>query len=375
LEGVGFRYGVQKAILEDFIAYWRDDYLPRWSQREELLNSFPHFTTEVQGLNIDFIHVKPKTNKRTVPLLLLHGWPGSVREFYEIIPKLTTASANSDFVFEVIAPSLPGYGWSDGASLPGFGPAEIAIVLRNLMLKIGHNKFLIQGGDWGSLIGKNIASFFPENTLGYHSNMCGAMSAWSSLKLSIASFYPSYFIPEEYIDFVFPSRFRYLIEETGYFHIQATKPDTIGAVLSNNPVGLAAYLLEKFSTWAHPDYRNLDDGGLNKVFSRDALLDNIMIYYLTNSITTSVRLYSESFTDNQRGYNLDRVPVPASVPVGCARFKHDLLHSLDWQLKDVFLNLVHSSYHTNGGHFAALERPNELYDDFISFVKKSNLKF
>jgi len=279
-------------------------------------------------------------------------------------------------VFEVIAPSLPGYGWSDGASLPGFGPAEMAVVLRNLMLKIGHNQFLIQGGDWGSLLGKNIASFFPENTIGYHSNMCGAMSPWSSMKLYIAGFYPSYFIPKEHIHFVYPAgeKFRDILEESGYFHIQATKPDTIGAALSNNPIGLAAYLLEKFSTWANKEYRDLDDGGLDKVFTRDALLDNIMVYYLTNSITTSVRLYSEAFSDHQRSYNLDRVPVAASVPVGCARFKHDILHSLDWQLKDVFLNLVHSTYHPKGGHFAALERPNELYSDFISFVKKLNLK-
>lgn len=147
-----------------------------------------------------------------------------------------------------------------------------------------------------------------------------------------------------------------------------------GAALSNNPIGLAAYLLEKFSTWTNVNYRVLDDGGLDKVFSRDALLDNVMIYYLTNSITTSVRLYSEAFSDAQRAHNIDRVPISESVPIGCARFKNDLLHSLDWQLKESFLNLVQSTYHTVGGHFIALERPDVLYNDFISFIRKLNLK-
>lgn len=165
--------------------------------------------------------------------MLIHGWPGSVREFYEVVPKLTSASGIDGVVFEVIVPSLPGYGWSDGASLPGLGPAEMAVILRNLMVKLGHNRFLVQGGDWGSLIGTNIATLFPENVIGFHSNLCASLSPYSFLKGTIASLYPSLFIDEEYVDFVFPQgeKFFGLLEESGYFHIQSTKPDTIGELI------------------------------------------------------------------------------------------------------------------------------------------------
>lgn len=144
-----------------------------------------------------------------------------------------------------------------------------------------------------------------------------------------------------------------------------------GAVLSNNPVGLAAYILEKFSTWTDLRDRNANDGGLDKHFKKDALFDNLMIYYLTNTITTSQRLYAEAFTKHHFGLKLDRVPV--QVPTGCARFEFDLAHETDWQLRSKFPKLVHSTYHRNGGHFAALQLPDVLYQDFTEFVKKLNI--
>lgn len=165
-------------------------------------------------------------------MLLLHGWPGSVREFYELIPKLI--KANSDTSYIVVAPSLPGYGFSQGASITGLNPTEMAIVLRNLMISLGYNRFLVQGGDWGSLIGSSLSTLFPENVIGYHSNMCATLSFGGTLKAFVASFYPSLFIPEGFADFHFPmgEKFSYLLEESGYFHLQTTKPDTIGKLLS-----------------------------------------------------------------------------------------------------------------------------------------------
>lgn len=183
-------------------------------------------------LKIHFIHVKGQDQKakKTVPLLLLHGWPGSVREFYEFIPKLITANAQSGIQFTVVAPSLAGYGWSEGASIPGLGATEMSVIMRNLMVKLGYTKFLVQGGDWGSIIGSTLATLFPENVIGYHSNMCATLSEGSAIKGFIASFMPQFFIPEEFESFVFPlgEKFKSTIEESGYFHIQATKPDTIG---------------------------------------------------------------------------------------------------------------------------------------------------
>lgn len=142
----------------------------------------------------------------------------------------------------------------------------------------------------------------------------------------------------------------------------------LGAALSNNPIGLAAYILEKFSTWANLDNRERNDGGLYNHFSKDALLDNIMIYYLSNSITTSMRLYAESMTAENRNSKVDQMPT--DVPAGCARFKHDLKHDLDWQLTPKYTNLIHSTYYGNGGHFPALELPDVLYKDFSHFIQK-----
>lgn len=373
LEGIAFEYGFNSKELEKVIKYWRDQYLPKWSEREGFLKKFPHYQTQIQGLKVHFLQVKPKNTagKKVLPLLMLHGWPGSVREFYDIIPLLTTPNDQSDYVFEVIAPSLPGYGWSQGASKVNFGPAQMAVVLRNLMVRLGHNKFAIQGGDWGSIVGSSIAALFPDNVLGYHSTMCSSMSTIAQIKTFLTGLMPNFFINAEHKDFFksFGDQFAYIMEETGYMHIQATKPDTIGAALTDNPVGLAGYILEKFSTWTNDGHKKLADGGLTKRFTLNALLDNVMIYYVTNSITTSQRLYSEAFSSAQFGLEMDRVPIKA--PAGCARFRYELAHSTDFALKDKFINLVHSTYHKDGGHFPAMELPKELYSDFIEYAKKA----
>lgn len=145
----------------------------------------------------------------------------------------------------------------------------------------------------------------------------------------------------------------------------------LGTALAHNPIGLAAYILEKFSTWTNPAFRDTMDGGFDKTFTKDALFDNLMIYYLTNSITTSQRLYAEALTKAHLSLQMDRIPT--QVPTGCARFKHDLAHAFDWQLSLKFPKLIQSTYYRSGGHFAALEVPDVLYNDFTQFVKKLNI--
>lgn len=149
LEDTAFQYGFNSRKLLEIVSFWKDSYLTRWSDRQDFLNQFRQFKTQIQGLDIHYIHVKPKVNKDTkvFPLLLLHGWPGSVREFYEIIPMLTSPSKDN-IAFEVIAPSLPGFGFSDGAAKKGLCPEKISVIMRNLMTRIGFEKFYIQGGDW-----------------------------------------------------------------------------------------------------------------------------------------------------------------------------------------------------------------------------------
>lgn len=200
--------------------------------------------------------------------------------------------------------------------------------------------------------------------------MCGVNTPWANIKTFVASFYPSFFIKEEKLaDWIYPyaPRFMELLQEMGYMHLQSTKPDTIGIALQNNPVGLAAYIIEKYSTWTNPDYRNLADGGLEKYFTLDSLLDNIMIYHLTDSITTSVRIYKEVWGD--MATNIDRVPL--LPPSACVHFKHELMHQPEFILKDKFVNLIHSSYFEDGGHFAAMQLPKVVYDDFMEFVQKT----
>ncbi|GAB0093638.1 Epoxide hydrolase [Sergentomyia squamirostris] len=370
LEGVNFEYGFNTDYLKQVVKYWREEYLEKWDVREKYLNKFPHFKTNIQGLDIHFIHVKPsKPSKNVIPILLIHGWPGSIVEFYSMIDKL---KANKDYDFELVVPSLPGYGWSQASAKVGLGQAEVGVVLRNLMIRLGHQKFYIQGGDWGSLIGSSMSTIVSDNIIGYHSNICTFMAhpPLAIIKTIIGGLYPTYFIPEEYVHWYYPvsETVSYAMEELGYCHIQATKPDTVGTALSTNPIGLAVYILEKFSTWTNKHYRNLPDGGLSKRFTMDAMLDNVMVYYLTNSITTSQRLYAESFSVRALSMNLDRVPT--NVPVGCARFRYDLIHNYEWILKDKYTNIVHSTYHPDGGHFAAMEVPDLLYKDFLIFLKK-----
>ncbi|XP_063698399.1 juvenile hormone epoxide hydrolase 2-like [Culicoides brevitarsis] len=376
LEDAKFHYGFNSNKLKSVVSYWKDTYLTKWDQRQAHLNKFPQFMTQIQGLNIHFIHVVPKVTKnvKVYPILLLHGWPGSVVEFYDLIPLLTAESKDKDYVFEVIAPSLPGYGFSEAASKQGLNYAEMAIIFRNLMARLGKSRYFIQGGDWGSAIGTTMASYFPNEILGYHSNMCAVNTPIANVKTFISSFYPKYFVEkEEHVKFYYPilPNLVELLVESGYMHIQATKPDTVGTALAGNPVGLAAYIMEKFSTWTNKAYRDLEDGGLEKYFTMDALLDNIMLYYIPNSILTSQRLYKESFS-NPEVFKNDRIPV--TVPVACAKYRHELLNQIDWILKDKFTNLVQTSHFPDGGHFAAMQLPKVMYKDIVDFVNKVQKK-
>lgn len=168
---------------------------------------------------------------------------------------------------------------------------------------------------------------------------------------------------------MYPVKYLTYIQETGYFHLQATKPDTIGTALNDNPVGLAAYILEKFSTATDPAYLRINSNEYLNDFSLDSLLDNLMIYYLTNSITTAVRIYSEALSFHQMSYKLERVPIV--VPSACARFRNEIQHQSDCILKEKHTKLIQSTFHEHGGHFAALQLPKVLYDDILSFVKKT----
>lgn len=222
--------------MEDVVDYWKTKY--NWKKkREPHFNNYQHYKTNIQGLNIHFIHEKPdakiviEKKFKVLPILLLHGWPGSFKEFDHLIGFLTRPRDGKDFVFEVITPSLPGFGFSDGASKPGLGAIQIAVLLNNLMKRIGIDSYYIHGGDWGSIIGGVMSSLYPDVVMGFHSNMCFTMEPIPNLKMILGSFYPSLIVEEKFEERIYPLTRMYsrLLEETGYFHLQATKPDTIGS--------------------------------------------------------------------------------------------------------------------------------------------------
>ncbi|XP_066259210.1 juvenile hormone epoxide hydrolase 1-like [Euwallacea similis] len=374
LEGVQQNYGINSKLLQTVIDYWKKDY--NWTERQKFLNKFPQYTVSVQGLKIHYIHVKPKLSPQSkvkvLPLLLLHGWPGSVREFYDIIPLLTEPQKGRNIVFEVIVPHLPGYGFSEATSKPGLSVVRISQIMKNLMHRIGFKKFYVQGGDWGSAVVMFMSILYPEVLLGAHSNSCFCMMQSCQLKMFLlGSTFPSLIANKEEIPFFTPILDKMVFStllESGYMHIQSTKPDTVGTALRDSPVGLAAYLVEKFTSWTNPAWRDLEDGGLTKRYTYENILDNVMIYWVTRSITTSQRIYAETFNKAVMGSGI--LEIPSTVPTACAVFKNDLLSYPSSLLKKQFTNLVKARYYTDGGHFAAFEVPDVLAEDVYDFIEQ-----
>ncbi|KAF4516751.1 hypothetical protein B566_EDAN004590 [Ephemera danica] len=382
LEGVNFEYGFNSNALRKIVDFWRNEY--NWREREKKLNEMPQFITQVFGLNVHYIHAKRKDlpkGTKVLPLLLVHGWPGSIKEFHKIIPILTSPIKDADFVFEVIAPSLPGFASSEASYKPGLSPAHMAVMFRHLMKRLGHEKFYVQGGDWGAIIVANIATLFPDEVLGLHSNMCMVNSPIAALYLLTSSVYPSMFVDDELASKMYPlsKLFSDLMLESGYFHIQATKPDTVGVALSSSPAGLAAYILEKFSTATDLENRGLADGGLTRKFDLADLLDNVMLYWVSGSMTSAMRLYAETVNKKTLAEKWDELPV--LPPSFCVQFPNEGLRRPDFILRLKYVNLYPREFPgpndplypavrpPRGGHFAAMEEPQLLADSLVQAVK------
>ncbi|XP_025831993.1 juvenile hormone epoxide hydrolase 2 [Agrilus planipennis] len=378
LENIAQEYGFNTNLLKNIIDFWKDEY--NWREREIYLNQFPQFKTNIQGLDIHYLHVKPTSLPSHIeiyPLLILHGWPGSVREFYNLIPLLTKPMDGKNFAFEVIAPSIPGYAFSDASAKPGFAVPHAAVAFMNLMKRLGFDRYYLQGGDWGSQITTSLVSQYPKNVLGLHINMCISLMSVTLWKIILGSFWPSIvgISKEDQSKMMYPlSRiFKSLLAETGYYHIQATKPDTIGTALNDSPAGLAAYILEKFSTGTNPNYRALEDGGLLEKFTYTDLLDNVMLYWVTNSATTAARFYAEQYSKENRRVNIDSFQLPKEVPIAFLKAPYEIMYQPDSLLRDRYPNIVQSTELTHGGHFLALEEPQTLAADLFSAVEKMRI--
>ncbi|CAL8074025.1 unnamed protein product [Orchesella dallaii] len=375
LDGVAFQWGVHKKFLKKVQDYWLNKY--DWRARETLLNKYPNFKTTISGLEIHFQHVKPqkKGKKGTRALLLLHGWPGSFVEYQKLIPQLVEPK-DSEINFELVIPSLPGFGFSEASSRAGLGPPEIAQIMRTLMLRLGHQKFYVQGGDWGSMIAGDMATIYKDNILGAHMSMCFSFHPRSILKFGAALALPQFLLDDD-DRAQFSPLMRVItnhIRETGYLHLQATKSDTLGIALSYSPSGLASYILEKFSFWTDENSLAKEDGGILKTFDLDTLLDNVMIHWVGKSSTTFLRIYAETLNPlTSTQLSLDSVPT--SVPVSCRNYPKELLAQPRFALTDKFQNLVRFTRAKTGGHFSALEVPTDLAADIVTSLNLIDVSY
>ncbi|XP_020316276.2 epoxide hydrolase 1 [Oncorhynchus kisutch] len=375
LKDTGFQYGFNSTYLKKVVSHWRHQF--NWKKQIAILNKYPQFKTNIEGLDVHFIHVRPphREGQRVLPLMLVHGWPGSVYEFYRILPLLTNSL--DSLAFEVICPSIPGYGFSEAPHKQGFDTLAAARVFHKLMERLGFSDYYLQGGDWGSIITTNMAQMKPECVKGLHLNMLtNKMRGFGVLFSILIGRYLPWLVgfTREDVRRLFGSvgfmerNFYEIIRETGYLHIQGTKPDSAGYGVNDSPVGLAAYILEKFSTWTDFNNRDLEDGGLERKFTLDDLLTNIMIYWTTGSIVSSMRFYKENLKtniDNRLDNNTG-----VYVPTGLAAFPNELMHVPQLWARAKFRNIYSYSYMPRGGHFAAFEEPQLLADDLLQFVKK-----
>ena len=349
IPGSGWTYGTNLAYMRELVAYWRDRY--DWRAAEAALNCFPQFRARVGGLGIHFIH-RRGVGPKPLPLVITHGWPGSIAEFVAIIEPLADPASHGGTAadaFDVIAPSMPGYGFSDHPLEPGMDPARIAALWAELMAGLGYERFAAQGGDWGAMVTCYLGAKYAERVVGIHLNMVPARPAREERSTEGLS-------AEELADLAEARRF--MQEETGYQKIQGTKPQTLAYALNDSPAGLAAWIVEKFRTWS-------DCGGdVETRFTKDQLLTNVMLYWLPQTANSSCRLYYEAVHSDQfppTGLRVD-------VPTGCAIFPKELFRPPRRWVERVF-NVQRWTRMPSGGHFAAMEEPRALVEDIRTFFR------
>jgi microsomal epoxide hydrolase len=338
--GEPWAYGTDVAYLKELVEYWRDHL--DWRAQEARLNNFPQYRVHLHGIDLHFLHVQGR-GPNPHPLLLSHGWPGSVFEFLELIPRLTDPArfgGDPADAFTVIVPSLPGYGLSFTPGQPRFGIEQMADCFAELMTDVlGYARFGAQGGDWGSFITARLGYAYPERLSGIHLNMMPVRRDPAMLSNPT---------PEE-------SRYAeelkvWLKEETGYQWIQGTRPQTLAFALTDSPAGLAAWIVEKFRAWS-------DCGGdVEAAFSPDHLLANISLYWFTGAIGSSFWPYYARMHGPW--------PIPAGstvdVPTGYSEFPREILRPPRSIAARTFTNIQRWSVMSRGGHFAAMEQPEAL---------------
>jgi pimeloyl-ACP methyl ester carboxylesterase len=334
--GEGWAQGVPLARARSLVEHWRHHY--DWRRCEAMLNRFGQFITQLDGLDVHFLHVR-SSHRDALPVLMTHGWPGSVLEFHKVIGPLTEPERHggeASDAFHVIAPSLPGYGLSGKPTAPGWNVERIAATWTALMTRLGYEHYVAQGGDWGAAVTTVLAATKPTGLAAAHMNIVSARPR--ALPHDEAT-------PEERR--ALDAMNRYQRSEMGYALIQATRPQTLGYALADSPVGQAMWIYEKFQKWTDCD------GDPENVLTCDEILDDVMLYWLTNSATSSARLYWESLFRQPKVSNVD-------LAVGFSVFPKELFLSPRHWAAETFTNIQYWNEVDRGGHFAALEQP-ELF--------------
>ncbi len=344
----GWEHGTNKKYLKKLCDYWVSEF--DWKKHEKSINSFSNYKTEVDGINVHFIK-ETGSGKNPKPLLLMHGWPGSVIEFLEIIKPLAHPEkfgGNKEDGFTIIAPSLPGFGFSESPKKP-LGPRKIAEILNNMMTKnLNFSQYFAQGGDWGATI---------ANWLGYdHARYCQAIHI-NCLTMR----HPDG--PQTDEEKEWQKKFdKDQIIQDGYRTQQATKPQTLSYAMVDSPVGVAAWIIEKMHGWS-----DIKDNDIESVYSKDVLLSNIMLYVITNTFNSSSWIYFGRREEGGRFFpkNFKKI----SIPTGIAEFPKEMS---EWPPKtyvDRIFNVQQWTKMSSGGHFAALEKPRHLITDIRKFFK------
>lgn len=347
VDGAGWDYGTNLAYLKELVTYWKNDY--DWRTQEAKLNEFSHFHADVDGVGIHFIHEKGK-GPNPMPLLLTHGWPDSFYRMVKIIPMLTDpARFDGDPAdsFDVIVPSVPGHGFSDRVDKGGMSSYRTAELWATLMHDVlGYEKFAAMGGDVGSEVTLHLARLHPEYMVGIHLT-----------DVSYPQAPPDGSEPGENAYAYFEGLGKWFSEQGAYMMIQSTKPQTLAYGLNDSPVGLASWIIEKFQAWGDTH------GDIESRFSKDELLTNIMIYWVTETVNSAARRYYEGMHGAPQLWPGDRIEVPTAI----AQFPTELLPPRDWL--EEMVNLQRYTTMSKGGHFAALEEPKLLANDLREFFR------
>ena len=345
--GAPWAYGTDLGWMQRLVTHWREHF--DWRAQEARLNAFAQYKIALHGIDLHYLHV-PGRGPKPLPLLLSHGWPGSVFEFLDLIPRLTDPAAfggDPADAFTVIAPSLPGYGLSFSPGQRRFSLEDIATCFADLMTALGYPRFGAQGGDWGSFVTARLAQEYPERTVGIHLNL---MPLRRDPKRPTATAQERNYQDELTI---------WLKEEIGYQAIQGTRPQTLAYGLSDSPAGLAAWIGEKFRAWS-------DCGGdPDTVFSRDEMLANISLYWFTGAIGSSFWPY----------YARMHGPWPigegkhSTPPTGYCQFPREILKPPQSMAAEVFTDIRRWTVMERGGHFAAMEQPKALASEITEFFR------